>query len=101
MRVRVLFFGMLKDLMGRSEDEVSLPAGSTVADVLARYEQAVPRLREYSRAIALSVNQQYASRTAALSDNDEVGMLPPVSGGKDAHVGPGVSRGQSEPLVRI
>jgi molybdopterin synthase catalytic subunit/molybdopterin converting factor small subunit len=92
MRVRVLFFGMLKDLMGRSADEVSLPAGSTVADLLARYERDVPRLRECSRAIALSVNQQYAAPAVVLSDNDEVGMLPPVSGGKDS---------DAQPLVRI
>src|SRR5258706_16156662 len=98
MRVRVLFFGMLKDLMGRSSDELSLPAGSTVADLLARYEQAVPRLHDYSRAIALSVNQQYAAPTAALHDNDEVGMLPPVSGGKDGGAG---APGRFEPVVQI
>lgn len=86
MRVRVLFFGVLKDVMGRSVDEVSLPAGATLADLLARYEAEAPKLRSWAGSLALSVNQQYARREAALHENDEVALLPPVSGGRDSAV---------------
>jgi len=81
MRVRVLFFGMLKDVVGRPADEVELPAGARVSDLLAHYAKDVPRLGAYFGALAVSVNQEYAPRDAALADNDEVGLLPPVSGG--------------------
>jgi molybdopterin converting factor subunit 1 len=81
MQIRVLFFGLLKDLAGTASDSVSLPEGATVGDLLAYYETKVPRLRELWPAIALSVNQQYASADVTLTANDEIALLPPVSGG--------------------
>jgi molybdopterin synthase catalytic subunit len=86
MRVRVLFFGMLKDVAGRSEDSLELPDPSTLADLLAHYQRNLPRIERYLPAIALSLNQEYASPAASLHDRDEVGLLPPVSGGADRNV---------------
>jgi MoaE-MoaD fusion protein len=84
MRVRVLFFGMLKDLVGKASDTLDLDQGASVADLLAHYETQIPRLRESLPSLALAVNQEYASRETKLRPNDEVAILPPVSGGKDA-----------------
>lgn len=81
MRVRVLFFGMLKDLAGKSEDSVDLPDGFTVGDLLTRYESQSTRLKESLPSAAAAVNQQYASPDTLLYDGDEVALLPPVSGG--------------------
>ncbi len=81
MQVRVLFFGMLKELLGRSDEVVALPEGATLADLLARYETQVPRMRQYTSSLAFAVNQEYAPIEARLHDQDEVGLLPPVSGG--------------------
>lgn len=84
MQVRVLFFGALRDLMGRSDDALTLPEGARLADLLAHYAAAVPRLKDFLPAIALSINQEYASSGAALHDQDEVALLPPVSGGNES-----------------
>ena len=81
MRVRVLFFGMLKDRMGKSSDLLELPDGASIRDLLAHYETEVPRLRESLPALAVAVNQVYASPEAKLKAGDEVALLPPVSGG--------------------
>jgi molybdopterin synthase catalytic subunit len=83
MRVRVLFFGMLKDLVGKASDTLDLDQGASVADLLAHYETQIPRLRESLPSLALAVNQEYASADTKLRSNDEVAILPPVSGGKD------------------
>jgi molybdopterin converting factor subunit 1 len=83
MRVRVLFFGLLKDLAGKGSEELSLPEGATVGDLLSHYEQDA-KLKATLRSIAVALNQEYAARSAALRDRDEVGLLPPVSGGADA-----------------
>jgi molybdopterin synthase catalytic subunit/molybdopterin converting factor small subunit len=91
MRVRVLFFGMLKDLAGRSEDSLELPDSSTLADLLVHYQRSLPRIEAYLPAIALSLNQEYALPSAALHDRDEVGLLPPVSGGADRNPSSSVS----------
>jgi MoaE-MoaD fusion protein len=81
MRVRVLFFGMLKDLTGMASEALELPAGASVRDVLAHYEAQYPRLKQVSSSLALAVNQQYASPETKLKPDDELALLPPVSGG--------------------
>ena len=81
MQVRVLFFGILKDIAGRSSDLLALPEGSTLADVLRHYESEAPRLREFRHALAISLNREYAAPQSCLHDQDEVALLPPVSGG--------------------
>jgi molybdopterin synthase catalytic subunit/molybdopterin converting factor small subunit len=87
MRVRVLFFGMLKDLTGRTNDVVELPAGARVSDLLTHYGEGTPRLRAYFGSLAVSVNQEYSPSDTVLSENDEVGLLPPVSGGAGSQPG--------------
>jgi MoaE-MoaD fusion protein len=84
MHVRVLFFGMLKDLLGRSSETIELPAEATVSDLLSHYRKNLARLRDYESSLALSVNREYAARDTLLHDDDEVALLPPVSGGADS-----------------
>ncbi len=89
MQVRVLFFGVLKDIVGKSVDAIDLPEGASVRDLLTRYELQVPRLKESLPSLALAVNQQYAGPDTKLLPNDEVALLPPVSGGAPEAVGRG------------
>jgi molybdopterin converting factor subunit 1 len=87
MRVRVLFFGVLKEMAGKSMDLIDLPDGASVRDLLARYESQIPRLKESLPSLALAVNQQYAAPNTPLNPNDEVALLPPVSGGAPGPAG--------------
>ena len=82
MQIRVLFFGILKDLVGRSSDTVELPAGARVDDLLSRYIRHFTRIQEMLPSLALSVNQEYSRSDRLLNDGDEVALLPPVSGGR-------------------
>jgi len=84
MQIRVLFFGVLKDLVGRSADVVDLPEGARLRDLLSHYVHQAPRLEEMRAALALSVNQEYARADRQLASGDEVALLPPVSGGTTA-----------------
>ena len=95
MQIRVLFFGMLKDVVGREVDALSLPDGATVGDLLAHYEGQLPKVKPYLPSIAIAVNQEFATPTSRLRDHDEVGLLPPVSGGL------GNQSETSAPLIRI
>jgi len=67
--------------VGGPSEFLELREGSTVADVLDHYEARVPKIREVLPTIALSVNQHYAGPGAVLGNDDEVALLPPVSGG--------------------
>lgn len=81
MQIKVLFFGALKELAGGGSDALVLPEGATLGDVVRHYEQRLPRLREWSGAMAMAVNQEYSGPEARLKSGDEVALLPPVSGG--------------------
>ena len=81
MRVRVLFFGMLKEMAGGPADEIDLRDGASVRDVLAYYEAKVADLKRSLPFVAIAVNQQYAGPDTSLNAGDEVALLPPVSGG--------------------
>jgi molybdopterin synthase catalytic subunit len=81
MRVRVLFFGGLKDIAGKSSDWLDLPDEALVRDVLAHYAVQNPGMREALASLAVAVNQEYAGAETALKSDDEVALLPPVSGG--------------------
>ena len=81
MRVQVLFFGMLKELAGLGSDSLTLPDSATLGDVIRHYEGRIPRLKEMAGSIAMSVNREYAGPECKLKAGDEIGLLPPVSGG--------------------
>jgi MoaE-MoaD fusion protein len=86
MRVRVLFFGQLKDIAGVSQEDAELSEGARVEDLYERYARRFPRLAEFRPSVAASINQEYAEWRASLSPDDEVAFLPPVSGGQQAAI---------------
>lgn len=81
MRVRVLFFGQLREITGVSEEYADLSDGARVEDLFERYGRRFPKLSEFRASIAASVNQEYANWRSSLATGDEVAFLPPVSGG--------------------
>jgi MoaE-MoaD fusion protein len=81
MRVKVLYFGMLKDIAGASEQEVEVADGSRLGVVFERCAERFPRLRELAPSIVAARNREFATLSAPLSEGDEVAFLPPVSGG--------------------
>jgi len=91
MRVQVIPFGVLKDWLGASAATVELPAGASVAELLEHLRSRLPANASAHgfRGIAVSVNAEYAQAADILHDGDEVGLLPPVSGGTGR---PGVGR---------
>ncbi|HZT31690.1 MAG TPA: molybdenum cofactor biosynthesis protein MoaE [Bryobacteraceae bacterium] len=81
MRIRVLFFGMLKDVTGMSEDQVEAADGATLAAIFEHYAGRFPRVREMAGSIVLARNQEFADPATAVREGDEIAFLPPVSGG--------------------
>ena len=65
---------------GATSVERELPAGATVADLLASLQQETPKLLNVNT-LHTAINQRYVQSDATLSDGDEVAILPPVSGG--------------------
>jgi molybdopterin synthase catalytic subunit/molybdopterin converting factor small subunit len=84
VRVTVRLFAALRERAGASRRELELPPGATAGDVFAALG-----IGAEPQGLAYAVNREYADRTAALADGDEVALIPPVSGG------------EAEPLVLL
>jgi molybdopterin converting factor subunit 1 len=81
MKVRLLFFAILRDITGKSEAEVDLPEGTRAADVWNRLRQQHRQLIAYERPPMTAVNESYVDPEQLLHEGDEVAFIPPVAGG--------------------
>ena len=82
MRVTVLAFANVRELMGAASQSLELPGTSATVgaawDVLAG---AVPSLRALEGSTRLAVNGQLVERSAPLGEGDELAIMPPFGGG--------------------
>jgi molybdopterin converting factor subunit 1 len=85
MRVTVLYFGVLQDVIGHRRVEMELAEGASVADLLTVHRGRVAA--SVWDSVAVAVNQEYAKAGDSLQDGDEVALLPPVSGGGEGSRG--------------
>jgi MoaE-MoaD fusion protein len=81
VRVTVLFFGRVRELVGLTEDSLDVPAGATVSDVFDRYAQRFPKLAAFRSSLVASQNEEFAPWDALIAEHDTIAFLPPVSGG--------------------
>lgn len=96
VRVSLRFFAIVRERIGESERTIELPAGSTVADVLAWVNGEFAEIAPLFQASMVMLNQEYVGRGEPLSDGDEIAFIPPVSGGSQDHV-----RVTDEPLDQV
>lgn len=83
MKVRVKYFAVCREMFNRDEEEMELPDGAVLMDILKRLEEEWPEIPEYYEVMQMSVNWEYATEMTKLSDGDEVALIPPVTGGND------------------
>jgi molybdopterin synthase catalytic subunit len=76
MEVTIRLFAGLRERAGTSRRTLELPDGATVADVWPALD-----LGDEPGGLVYAVNRSYTERSAPLADGDEVGLIPPVSGG--------------------
>jgi molybdopterin converting factor subunit 1 len=81
IRVKVLFFGRLKEIVGRSEENIELADASTIEQLFAQCVTRHPDLTKFRSSLVASRNQEFAAWDTPLHSGDEVAFLPPVSGG--------------------
>ncbi len=79
--IRLLHFAMNRELLGKGEEQMQLPAGSVAADAWAQLVARAPKLAKGSRSQMVAINSRYATLDQPLQDGDELAFIPPVSGG--------------------
>jgi molybdopterin converting factor subunit 1 len=81
VRVKVRLFARLRELVGAGELDRHVPAGATVRTVWDDLTREYPQITAYAESMSCAVNVDYARMSTAVSEDDEVAFLPPVSGG--------------------
>ena len=82
MRVRLRYFSAVRRAAGEvSEETIELPEGAALADAVEAARQRHPALTPLLPSLLVTRNREWSARTALLADGDEVGLMPPVSGG--------------------
>ena len=81
MKVRLLFFAVLRDIAGMGETELDLADGTTAADVWQSLRTRYAKLADYTQPPLAAINEAYAPAETVLRDGDELAFIPPVAGG--------------------
>ena len=81
VRVKILFFGRVRELTGLTEENGEISEGATLADLLDRCIQRYPQLAGFRASLVASRNQEFATWDTRVTGGDEIAFLPPVSGG--------------------
>ena len=81
MKIRLRLFASVREIVGAGELSLDVPDGCTVGQLVQRMGETHPRLRGLSSSLLLAVNREYRPAEHLLQDGDEVGLIPPVSGG--------------------
>lgn len=81
VRVRVLLFARLRELLGAPERSIELQPGARVSDVWSALEREVPSLGALAKSTRVARNGRVVDADESLADKDEVALLPPVGGG--------------------
>ncbi|HIC09616.1 MAG TPA: MoaD/ThiS family protein [Aquificales bacterium] len=78
MEVRVLYFAVLRDIVGKSEEVVRF-TGKTTGELKELLKNKYPEGAKYFEISKTAVNGEYYE--GELKEGDVVALIPPVSGG--------------------
>jgi molybdopterin converting factor subunit 1 len=78
--VNILLFGITKDLVGKQKLQLQIPEDTTIADFKKLLKEKYPELVELD-SLAIALNSEYATDEIVCQQNDEIALIPPVSGG--------------------
>ena len=80
MKIRTLFFGIAKDIVGHSSKIIELKKKTTIGQFQVYLTEEYNDLKGVNN-FAFAVNEEYATSDHQINENDTVAVIPPVSGG--------------------
>jgi molybdopterin synthase sulfur carrier subunit len=80
MMIKVLAFGIAKDIFQNAFAEIDVETDLTVSDLKVVVEEKYPKLA-LLKSYMVAVNNEYAKDDQVLNSTDEIAIIPPVSGG--------------------
>lgn len=81
MSVTVLFFGHAKQKTGKDSALFHIAKNESIKTFREKLLQEFPELAGLKSSLAFSINCEWAQENDRLNTKDEIGVIPPVSGG--------------------
>jgi MoaD family protein len=81
MNVRAEFYSRLKEIVGASALELSVPENSTVNDLFEQLTENYPQMRDFEKSLLFGIGVEFVDRSYLLNDGDVIAIMPPVQGG--------------------
>ncbi|WP_374949323.1 MoaD/ThiS family protein [Mucilaginibacter sp.] len=80
MEIKILAFGIAKDIFGAAFVNLPLPDNADTALLKTALENRYPKLKQLA-SYMVAVNNEYAADGLTINESDEIAIIPPVSGG--------------------
>ena len=80
-KIKVRLFAVLREVVGEREITITVPSGVTVSYLNNVILMKYPQLKSFSNKFVTSVNCKVTTGDTIITSNDEIALLPPVSGG--------------------
>ncbi len=80
MQLKIRLFGITKDIIGQTWISQEISESAKVQDLLQNLKATYPGLTKL-HSVLVAVNDEYAKPEVILKPNDEIALIPPVSGG--------------------
>ena len=81
MKIKIKLFAALKEIAARNEAILEVPNEISCQEILLYLQDEIPALSPILESSLVAVNGAYADKNEYVSEEDEVAILPPVSGG--------------------
>jgi len=80
IQIKIICFGITRDIIGQFDYSITLEREATVADLKQKLSLLFPAFHTL-KSLRIAVNAEYAADSVVLNEKDEVVLIPPVSGG--------------------
>lgn len=80
MKIKILAFGIIKDIFKGSEIQLEINEYAKVSELKNKLEDDFPEIKKL-KSYFIAVDDEYADDDLVLKSNNEIAIIPPVSGG--------------------
>jgi sulfur-carrier protein len=81
MKVRAEFYSRLREIVGASSVEMTLPEGAYVRELVEKLFSEHPRLRDFEKSTLFGIGVEFVDDNHPLREGDTIAIMPPVQGG--------------------
>jgi molybdopterin converting factor small subunit len=81
MNVRAEFYSRLKEIVGASALDLSLPENATVNDLFEQLKESYPQMRDFEKSVLFGIGVEFVDRNHPLNEGDTIAIMPPLQGG--------------------